>query len=1046
MKEPPSLPRLRGKPSAAAAAAAAGNTSRKLKLVCSFNGALQPRPPSGDLRYVGGETRIVSVDRGVSFSRLASKIADLCPSIPPGFSIKYQLPHAGAGAGKGGGGGGGDAPLVSVASDDDVRCMIEEHDRLEARGKHARLWVFVLSDGSDGKKGSPDGGLRKDRDAWGGVCGENEISGRRGLEGFDGCGFEGQKGQEARFRGSWVGCAVVKYPVNGVAGTGFRDDPVRNMGWNEPVLVKQLAVYDNVRDVSNTKMEFSTRRGRAKYDRSPAGLASGPQAPMDLLDRVQVGTHFPGSESRYNLVQFRVARPRPLTPRNGNLPVPTYVTAQILSRKCSHELGICKGCLSHYITIPQDPMQWGNPTVVLNSQSVNAPKNLRRIEVGLHSHLNRENIVPSPRTNPLTGRSYTQEPSAVAGRAWGAMQSSNHSHRSGASGARYQRVHPYHVRNHRYNPAEMESYLAVKAEPRLSLGKSCPGLKPISNMSKQEQFTRTHQAEHKAWTGFYNCLSNGSVNLMNSYLNCENPCIYAQGVNGKSAVHHDSICPSTCLEVMDAQEDVQSALNAYKNTAIHQTSPENFLNGSNCDSNIYKKPHPMDPLESSDVCLLPSDGKCSDSIGMRCNGKYPSRSMGINLSSYNNNISSSVDLSLHHLSLSSPKDVELSAHSCRATSNISNALTKPQTKSIDLMEFSTGPQLDESNGVQSDLSSEDVPKVEKDHVYEDNPEELSSGLSIDDKEKSKESPKCSKLIGGISTDLTAFYAHLTSQGLQTIRTTDVECIKELGSGTYGTVYYGKWKGSDVAIKRLKSCCFTDGAAREDRLVADFWKEAHLLGQLHHPNIVAFYGVVSDGPVTDLATVTEYMVNGSLKQVLRKKDRTIDRRKRLIIAMDAAFGMEYLHEKHIVHFDLKSHNFLVNMRDPQRPVCKIGDLGLSKIKKKTLVSGGVRGTIPWMAPELFNNKNNMVTEKVDVYSFGIVMWELLTGEEPYANLRSEDIIAGIIKGTLRPEIPSWCDPAWRSLMDRCWSTDVNSRPSFSDIAKELRAMSAAMNIK
>uniref|UniRef100_A0A5B6Z5W1 Protein kinase domain-containing protein n=1 Tax=Davidia involucrata TaxID=16924 RepID=A0A5B6Z5W1_DAVIN len=99
----------------------------------------------------------------------------------------------------------------------------------------------------------------------------------------------------------------------------------------------------------------------------------------------------------------------------------------------------------------------------------------------------------------------------------------------------------------------------------------------------------------------------------------------------------------------------------------------------------------------------------------------------------------------------------------------------------------------------------------------------------------------------------------------------------------------------------------------------------------------------------------------------------------------------------------------------------------------------------MAPELLNTKN-MVTEKVDVYSFGMVMWELLTGEEPYANLRSEEIIAGIIKGNLRPEIPSWCDPAWRSLMERCWSSDPDSRPAFSEIAKELRAMSASMNIK
>lgn len=211
--------------------------------------------------------------------------------------------------------------------------------------------------------------------------------------------------------------------------------------------------------------------------------------------------------------------------------------------------------------------------------------------------------------------------------------------------------------------------------------------------------------------------------------------------------------------------------------------------------------------------------------------------------------------------------------------------------------------------------------------------------------------------------------------------------------------------------------------------------------------MALYGVVTEGPATNLATVTEYMVNGSLKQVLKRKDRIIDRRKRLIIAMDAAFGMEYLHEKNIVHFDLKSDNFLVNMRVPQRPVCKIGDLGLSKMKKRTLVSGGVRGTLPWMAPELLtSDKESTVTEKVDVYSFGFVMWELLTGEEPLANLSSKEVLAGIVRGDLRPEIPSWCDPAWRSLMERCWSSDPNLRPTFSEIAKELRAMSAAMNIK
>ncbi|GAB2246897.1 hypothetical protein Droror1_Dr00006779 [Drosera rotundifolia] len=285
-----------------------------------------------------------------------------------------------------------------------------------------------------------------------------------------------------------------------------------------------------------------------------------------------------------------------------------------------------------------------------------------------------------------------------------------------------------------------------------------------------------------------------------------------------------------------------------------------------------------------------------------------------------------------------------------------------------------------------------------------------------------------------------------AKGLQTIRNDDLEEIRELGSGTYGSVYHGKWKGSDVAIKRIKSSCFTGRPSERERLIADFWKEALILSSLHHPNVVSFYGVVRDGPDGSLATVTEFMVNGSLKQYLRKKDRTIDRRKRLLLAMDAAFGMEYLHGKNIVHFDLKCENLLVNMRDPHRPVCKIGDLGLSKVKQQTLVSGGVRGTLPWMAPELLGGKSNMVTEKIDVYSFGIVMWELLTGDEPYADMYCAAVIGGIVNNTLRPEIPTWCDPEWRSLMESCWSSEPGERPSFSDISQRLRNMAAAMNLK
>ncbi|URD74122.1 PB1 [Musa troglodytarum] len=283
-------------------------------------------------------------------------------------------------------------------------------------------------------------------------------------------------------------------------------------------------------------------------------------------------------------------------------------------------------------------------------------------------------------------------------------------------------------------------------------------------------------------------------------------------------------------------------------------------------------------------------------------------------------------------------------------------------------------------------------------------------------------------------------------GLQIIKNADLEELHELGSGTFGTVYHGKWRGTDVAIKRIKKSCFAGRSSEQERLSNDFWREAQILSKLHHPNVVAFYGVVPDGAGGTLATVTEFMVNGSLRHVLLRKDSALDHRKKLIITMDAAFGMEYLHSKNIVHFDLKCDNLLVNLRDLQRPICKVGDFGLSRIKRNTLVSGGVRGTLPWMAPELLNGSSSRVSEKVDVFSFGIVMWEILTGAEPYANMHCGAIIGGILNNKLRPPIPERCESEWRKLMEQCWSLDPMARPSFSEITDRLRAMSMAYQQK
>ncbi|KAI3782191.1 hypothetical protein L2E82_12226 [Cichorium intybus] len=386
----------------------------------------------------------------------------------------------------------------------------------------------------------------------------------------------------------------------------------------------------------------------------------------------------------------------------------------------------------------------------------------------------------------------------------------------------------------------------------------------------------------------------------------------------------------------------------------------------------------------------------------------------------------------------------------------SKELNSEPQKSISFMDSKTAPEKREVKG-DDDLSYvpqfiESVKKAVALEVAEEVKSEVQEAVDPVIEKVAEDAPEDLELDSDTGTESnskieqTKAEEDAIARGLQTIKNDDLEEIRQLGSGTYGAVYHGKWKGSDVAIKRIKASCFAGKPSERERMIADFWKEASMLSSLHHPNVVSFYGIVRDGPDGSLATVTEYMINGSLKQFLKKKDRTIDRRKRLIIAMDTAFGMEYLHGKNIVHFDLKCENLLVNMRDPHRPICKIGDLGLSKVKQQTMVSGGVRGTLPWMAPELLSGKSQMVTEKIDVYSFGVVMWELLTGDEPYTNMHCASIIGGIVNNTLRPTIPTWCDPEWKSLMESCWSADPQERPSFLEISQKLRTMAAAMNVK
>ncbi|KAL9688939.1 hypothetical protein QQ045_033366 [Rhodiola kirilowii] len=208
----------------------------------------------------------------------------------------------------------------------------------------------------------------------------------------------------------------------------------------------------------------------------------------------------------------------------------------------------------------------------------------------------------------------------------------------------------------------------------------------------------------------------------------------------------------------------------------------------------------------------------------------------------------------------------------------------------------------------------------------------------------------------------------------------------------------------------------------------------LMKRLRHPNILLFMGAVTVGH--HLCIVTEYLPRGSLFQLLRKKTVKLDWRRRVSMAMDIAQGMNYLHHSNppIVHRDLKSSNLLVD----KNWNVKVGDFGLSQLKLETyLLTKTGKGTPQWMAPESLRHEPS--DEKSDVYSYGVILWELATGNVPWEDLNPMQVIGVVGFKNQRLQIPNDMNPHWASIIESCWLSDPRSRPTFLELLQMLRAM-------
>ena len=269
-----------------------------------------------------------------------------------------------------------------------------------------------------------------------------------------------------------------------------------------------------------------------------------------------------------------------------------------------------------------------------------------------------------------------------------------------------------------------------------------------------------------------------------------------------------------------------------------------------------------------------------------------------------------------------------------------------------------------------------------------------------------------------------------------INSNSIKILKTIGFGGSSDVYLGDLRGTEVAVKKLRLL-----EAKKD-YIKEYKREVSSLVLLYHPYLVLLMGAVAEP--FNLSIVTEFCKGGNLFELLYKKPNinlSWELKKKILLQI--AIGMNYLHTNNppVLHRDLKSLNILLTdkiEKSSDTTDIKISDFGLSRLYQKSCILTGHLGTCYWMAPEIIVNKR--YSTKVDVYSYGIIIWEVCTRKTPYSCMSQQQVqfYVSVKKG--RPNlkiIPSNTPPKIIQLMQMCWDHEPNNRPSFEYIVEFLR---------
>jgi len=250
---------------------------------------------------------------------------------------------------------------------------------------------------------------------------------------------------------------------------------------------------------------------------------------------------------------------------------------------------------------------------------------------------------------------------------------------------------------------------------------------------------------------------------------------------------------------------------------------------------------------------------------------------------------------------------------------------------------------------------------------------------------------------------------------------------------FGVVYRGRCRGQDVAIKELKNF--------NSELKEEFIAEVEIMSNIPCPNIVQLLGACTEG--NNWTMVTEFMHGGDLHHLLHTSKKVISINRKIQIAIDICSGMAWLsgEDMKIIHRDLKPANVLLDANYK----CKIADFGLALLKSKGVIKGDDNGggSPLWMSPEALLEEPTTV--KTDVYSFGLVFWEILTQKDLFPEYNDLDIFTqDIARKGVRPSLEG-CNTVLSEIIKRCWHKDPNVRPHFKELITILQNARVDINL-